>query len=171
MAKSKNKKPAAAVNADHVKRLPQNIVSMGEHVEEGKNIYITQSAYKAIHRYAQSKTKNESGGILAGNVIEEFGKTNIVIWGFIEAKFCQATPNTLTFTHETWEYCHKEMETKYPDKKIVGWIHTHPDFGIFLSEYDKFVQSNFFQGRVPNRLCGGPDQEHRRLLLLDPWEH
>lgn len=27
---------------------------------------------------------------------------------------------------------------------IVGWIHTHPDFGIFLSEYDKFIHQNFF---------------------------
>lgn len=125
--------------------LPQNIVAMGEHVEENKNIYISQSVYKEIHKFTKDKTTNESGGMLIGNVIEEFGKTNIVIHGFIEAKHCEATPTTLTFTHETWEYVHKEMDKKFKQYKIVGWIHTHPNFGIFLSEYDKFIQENFFK--------------------------
>ena len=126
------------------KVLPQNIFPIGERVEENKNIYILQSTYKEIHRFTQNKTANESGGILVGTTIEEFGKTNIIINGFIEAKYCEATPTTLKFTHETWEYVYKEIEKKHNGKKIVGWIHTHPDFGIFLSEYDKFIHQNFF---------------------------
>jgi len=55
-------------------------------------------------------------------------------------------PTTLKFTHESWEYIHKEAARKYPEYKILGWIHTHPDFGIFLSEYDKFIHENFFNG-------------------------
>jgi proteasome lid subunit RPN8/RPN11 len=137
-------------------RLPQNIISIGERVEEDKKIYISQPAYKMIHRFTQGKTTNESGGMLIGSIIEEFGKTNIVICGFVEAKYCEATPTTLKFTHETWEYCHKEIEKKYPGKKIVGWIHTHPDFGIFLSEYDKFIQENFFK------------EEYEVAYVIDP---
>ena len=38
------------------------------------------------------------------------------------------------------------MDTKYTDKSIVGWYHTHPDFGIFLSDRDRFIQENFFSG-------------------------
>ena len=125
--------------------LPQNILPIGERVEENKNIYISQPVYKEIHKFTQNKTTNESGGMLIGNVIEEFGKTNIIVNGFIEAKFCEATPTTLKFTHETWEFVHKEMDKKFPGQKIVGWIHTHPNFGIFLSEYDKFIQENFFK--------------------------
>lgn len=124
--------------------LPQNILPIGDRVEDNKNIYILQSVYKEIHKFTQNKTTNESGGMLVGTVLEEFGKTNIIISGFVEAKSCEATPTTLKFTHETWEYVHKEIEKKHPGKKIVGWIHTHPDFGIFLSEYDKFIHQNFF---------------------------
>lgn len=124
--------------------LPQNILPIGDRVEENKNIYILQSVYKEIHKFTQNKTTNESGGMLVGTVLEEFGKTNIIISGFVEAKYCEATPTTLKFTHETWEYVHREIEKKHPGKKIVGWIHTHPDFGIFLSEYDKFIHQNFF---------------------------
>jgi proteasome lid subunit RPN8/RPN11 len=29
--------------------------------------------------------------------------------------------------------------------KIIGWIHTHPDYGIFLSENDMFIQNNYFK--------------------------
>ena len=157
MAKKKrsNKKPAK-VQPISGNALPQNILPVGERVEENKNIYISQPVYKEIHKFTKNKTTNESGGMLIGKVIEEFGKLNIVINGFIEAKFCDATPTTLKFTHETWDYCHKEMDKKFPGQKIVGWIHTHPNFGIFLSEYDKFIQENFFK------------EEYQIAYVVDP---
>ncbi len=144
MAKKKNvKKNKKTVQAPKATALPQNLVFLGEHVEENKNIYILQSVYKKIQKFTGNKTVNESGGVLIGYTVEELGKTNIFIDGFIEGKYCEGTPTTLTFTHQTWEYIHKEMK-KYPKDKIVGWIHTHPNFGIFLSEYDKFIHENFF---------------------------
>ena len=141
-ARKKVNKESQASLPDNI--LPQNILPMGDRVEENKNIYISQQVYKEIHKFTQNKTTNESGGMLIGCVIDEFGKTNIVISGFVEAKYAEGTPTTLKFTHETWDYVHKEIEKKHSGKKIVGWIHTHPDFGIFLSEYDKFIQQNFF---------------------------
>ena len=146
---------ASSIQANE-KLLPQNIVSMGEVVEGNKNIYISQPVYKAIHKFTQGKTTNESGGILVGHIIQEFGKTNIIIFGFVEARYCEATPTTLKFTHETWADCHREIEKKYPNQNIVGWVHTHPDFGIFLSEYDKFIQQNFFK------------EEYQIAYVVDP---
>ena len=145
MAK-KEKKQTKKVSAKELPKnmLPQNILPIGERVEENKNIYIYQAVYKQIHKFTKNKTTNESGGMLVGTVIEEFGKSNIIISGFVEAKYCEATPTTLKFTHETWDYVHKEIEKHHNGKKSVGWIHTHPDFGIFLSEYDKFIHQNFF---------------------------
>ncbi len=137
----KNKKQQAAIPEN---ALPVNIQLIGEKSDEDKKVYISQPVYKEIHRFTQNKTTNESGGVLVGDVIEEFGKKNVVISAFVEAKYSEGTPTTLKFTHETWEHIHKEIEKKHKGKKIVGWIHTHPDFGIFLSEYDKFIQSNFF---------------------------
>ena len=110
MAKKKSKKKSQKEQCISENILPQNILPVGERVEENKNIYISQAVYKEIHKFTKNKTVNESGGMLIGNVIEEFGKTNIVINGFIEAKYSEATPTTLKFTHETWEYCHKVME-------------------------------------------------------------
>lgn len=140
--------------------LPQNIVPVGEISADGeKRIYISQSAYNIVHKFAKSKTDNERGGVLVGCVIQEFGKTNIVVQGFIEAKFNESTSTTLKFTHETWEYVHKEIARKYENGKIVGWIHTHPNFGIFLSEYDMFIHSNFFS------------DENQIAYVIDPIQH
>jgi hypothetical protein len=38
------------------------------------------------------------------------------------------------------------MDTQYADRAIVGWYHSHPDFGIFLSDRDRFIQEHFFSG-------------------------
>ena len=159
MTKKKNLKQRKKSKSISEKVLPQNILFMGEHVEENKNIYIAQPVYKQIHKFTQNKTTNESGGVLVGNVVEACGKVNILVYGFVEAKYCEATPTTLTFTHETWSFVHKEMDKKFPGQKIVGWIHTHPNFGIFLSEYDKFIQENFFK------------EEHQIAYVVDPIQH
>lgn len=141
----KKKKTKARVSHKNITPdLPQNIVPVGERVFDNKNIYIHQKVYAQIHNFAANKTENEHGGILVGRILNEMGKENTIIEGFIEAKYNVATPTTLTFTHETWDYFHSEMDRKYKDKKIVGWIHTHPNFGIFLSENDRFIQQNFF---------------------------
>lgn len=157
--KSSKKRNKSVENTVFENSLPQNILPIGERVEEDKNIYILQSVYKEIHKFTQNKTTNESGGMLVGSIIEEFGKTNIIISGFVEAKYCEATPTTLKFTHETWEYCHKEIDKKHSGKKIVGWIHTHPNFGIFLSEYDKFIHNNFFS------------EDHQIAYVVDPIQN
>ena len=153
----KSKEESKKIKFDNT--LPQNILLIGEHIEEDKNVYISQQVYKEIHEFTKDKLTNESGGMLIGGTVEEFGKTNIVIYGFIEAKYTEATPTTLKFTHETWDYVHKEIDEKYEDGKIVGWIHTHPDFGIFLSEYDKFIQNNFF------------NEEYQIAHVVDPIRH
>ena len=153
-AKKQKQKALSAQEAEGA--LPQNILPVGERVQGDKNIYIAQKVYRQIHKFTEGKTENESGGILVGEFVEEFGKQNILIEGFIEAKHCEATPQTLTFTHETWEAVDKEMEKKHQGKSIVGWIHTHPDFGIFLSNYDTFIQENFFK------------EENQIAYVIDP---
>lgn len=147
-AESKVVKEAESfASAAKEENLPQNILLMGEHTEANREIYIFQKTYKEIRRFTKNKTEIESGGILVGDTIEKFGKTSIIIRGFIEAKHSEGTPTTLKFTHETWDYVHTTIDKEYPEMKIVGWIHTHPSFGIFLSEYDKFIQSNFFNDK------------------------
>lgn len=139
--------------------LPKNVVKIGEQVLHDKNIYISQDAYKEIHKFTQDKLSVESGGMLVGYTLNTNGKINIIIDGFIEGKYSEGTATTLKFTHETWEYVNKIAEKEYPQDKIIGWIHTHPNFGIFLSNYDKFIQENFFS------------EENQIAYVVDPIQN
>jgi proteasome lid subunit RPN8/RPN11 len=125
-------------------RAPQNFVAFGEAEPGDAKVYIKRDAYTRIEAYSESDTSRELGGILFGTALEQLGKYHIIISDFIEAMYADASASTLTFTHETWNYVHGEHERLFPDKKIVGWQHTHPGYGIFLSSYDLFIQENFF---------------------------
>lgn len=125
-------------------QLPLNFLSFGEIEPDDVKVYIKQDVYKALEKYASSDTSKELGTILIGDYCEQLGKTHIVISDYIEAKYTDASASTLTFTHETWDYVHKQHDLLYPNKKIIGWQHTHPNYGIFLSNYDLFIQDNFF---------------------------
>ena len=60
----------------------------------------------------------------------------------------------------------REIEANFPTESLVGWQHTHPGFGIFLSGYDLFIHRNFFAAAV----AGGPGRRSAaagiRLLPL-----
>ena len=125
-------------------QLPMNFLTFGEIESDDVKVYIKQDVYKALEKLAASDTTKELGSIILGEYCQELGKTHVIISQYIEAKYTDASASTLTFTHETWDYVHSEHEKRYPEKKIIGWQHTHPNYGIFLSNYDMFIQENFF---------------------------
>lgn len=93
-----------------------------------------------IEQHAYSQLSAEVGGVLMGTASAE----GTSIHGFIPALSASAEQVTLTFTHDVWEEILTMAQDQFPDHDIVGWYHTHPTFGIFLSEYDLFIQQNFF---------------------------
>lgn len=134
----------SVVTESSVVALPMNFVSVGTVEHDSVQVYIKQDVYKRIEKFAKEEMSKEVGSILIGDYVDEKDKKTVIISNYIEAKYTDASASTLTFTHETWDYVYKEKDKKYPDKKIVGWQHTHPGYGIFLSNYDIFIQENFF---------------------------
>lgn len=84
---------------------------------------------------------SEVGGILVGRKLDEGDQ---IITGAIRAESTSGNLVSLTFTHDSWEQIHNEMSEKFPDEEIVGWYHSHPGHGIFLSNHDAFIHHNFF---------------------------
>ncbi|MCA1557569.1 MAG: hypothetical protein LC731_03400, partial [Acidobacteria bacterium] len=52
--------------------------------------------------------------------------------------------------------------------RIVGWYHTHPRFGIFLSEMDVFIQKNFFSEPWQTAFVLDPVQRTEGFFI---WSH
>ena len=118
-----------------------------------KNIIISDSVLMGIEKHAYSNLKAEVGGMLFGKIDDE---GNTVVIGSIPALTAAAEQISLTFTHDVWADILSKGQAQFPGEAIVGWYHTHPSFGLFMSDYDEFIQRNFF---------GKPGQI---ALVIDP---
>ena len=107
-------------------------------------VEINKSSSESILTYSISDTSQELGGVLLGNCKEKDGQYHVCVRAVIEARYTESTKGSVTFTHQTWDYINRIRDEKYPQYKVVGWFHTHPGFGIFLSGHDKFIHQNFF---------------------------
>lgn len=109
-------------------------------------IFLDRAAADAIERHALRDTSVELGGILLGKecVDDQTGSPFVWVTRSLEAKHYENTQASFTYTHDSWEEITRERDQLCPDLDIVGWYHTHPDFGVFLSSHDLFIQHNFF---------------------------
>lgn len=107
------------------------------------NTLILQSVLNAIKEHGRSSMNKEVCGVLIGSLCWD-KRPYLLIDACIEGKFADHHSGSVTFTSDTWDYIHSELAEKYHDRKIVGWYHTHPGFGIFLSNMDFFIHEHFF---------------------------
>src|SRR4051812_47694650 len=105
---------------------------------------ITQAALDEIHAHGQAHRDVEICGVLVGDVYHDDNGPYLHIAASIRGDSAQGYAAQVTFTADTWTHIQERMDRLYPDHKIVGWYHTHPGFGIFLSGMDLFIQDNFF---------------------------
>jgi proteasome lid subunit RPN8/RPN11 len=109
-------------------------------------VFIAQSAHHRLVEHAASDLGSEVGGILVGDwSIDTAGLQQfIVIETALPARFTRQGSVYLTFTQDSLVDLHAHMDEHYPDKQIVGWYHTHPGMGVFLSSYDAWLHRHFF---------------------------
>jgi proteasome lid subunit RPN8/RPN11 len=101
-------------------------------------------ALDAIHGHGKSITAVEVCGVLVGNVYRDQHGPYLYIAGAIRGDRASGLAAQVTFTAETWSEIQAVMDRDHPDERIVGWYHTHPGFGVFLSGMDLFIQDHFF---------------------------
>jgi proteasome lid subunit RPN8/RPN11 len=95
---------------------------------------------RKIRQHSRTSMKAEVCGVLIGSTDDERTLIEACIAGVNAAQ----GGAHVTFTQDTWEHIYKIKDEQFPEKKIVGWYHSHPGFGVFLSEHDLFIQENFF---------------------------
>lgn len=120
-------------------------------------IYIDLDVALDVQQHAHSDVRVELGGVLMGAVqLDESGNPFVIVSDTIRAEHYEATKGSFKFTHETWQAISRKRD-EYPEGvRMVGWYHTHPDWGVFLSGMDLFICQNFFAG------------SHDLALVVDP---
>ena len=109
-------------------------------------VFVAQSAYRSVVEHAASDLECEVGGTLVGNwsIDAESQRQFILVETALPARFTRQGSFYLTFTQDSLVDLHAEMDEHYPGKQILGWYHTHPGLGIFLSPYDIWLHQHFF---------------------------
>jgi proteasome lid subunit RPN8/RPN11 len=112
------------------------------------DILVNEPAFRDAQAHALTSLDREVAGILVGPPPEKQpdGRYVVHISDTIIAKHTRMHGASVTYTPESWRYINDKLAEKYPDDEavIVGWYHTHPGFGIFLSGMDQFIHQNFF---------------------------
>lgn len=126
-------------------------------------IFLDRRPADAVERHALSDTNVELGGILLGKecIDDETGTPFVWVTESLQAKHYENTHASFTYTHESWEEITRERDRLHPDLDIVGWYHTHPDFGIFLSGMDLFIHQHFFAQPLQVALVVDPIRQTR----------
>lgn len=142
-------------------------------------IFFAQSAYAKCVAHTKSEMESEVGGALIGKVCmdPETEQQYILIQDIIPALYTKAGQTHVTFTHDTLVSLNTELEDNYPDKRIVGWYHTHPRLGVFMSSYDTWLHNHFFHDLTQVALVVDPYHEQGGFFCwqangeLDPMNY
>jgi len=110
------------------------------------SVFVSPRAFVRINLHSASDLDNEVGGWLIGKwrLDKTSGRQYIVVENNLPAPFTRHGRAYLTFTQDTQVALQNLLEERFPGKDLVGWYHTHPKMGVFLSSYDTWLHENFF---------------------------
>lgn len=108
------------------------------------HIFLTEKILREVVDWSKTDLERELGGVFVGDLYSCRGRLWLEIAGYIKAKHYQNTAASFRFTHDSFSAITREKEERFNDRTIVGWHHTHPGYGIFLSGTDMFSHRHFF---------------------------
>jgi proteasome lid subunit RPN8/RPN11 len=109
-----------------------------------RQVIFRQSVLNDIYTHGRGAPDVEVCGVLVGNVYHDAMGPFVFVEANIRGNFSSGKAAQVTFTAKTWAHIQDVMDRDYPDLRILGWYHTHPGHGIFLSDMDLFIHKNFF---------------------------
>ena len=107
-------------------------------------VAMARAPLAALLAHASEFPEVEVCGVLVGAFAEDEQGVWLDIQAAIRGEGAREKGAAVTFTNEAWNHIHSELDEKHPGRVIVGWYHTHPNFGVFLSEMDAFIHNHFF---------------------------
>jgi hypothetical protein len=129
-------------------------------------VYVTQSAMREVWRAVGRDTLAaiggrwrlmERGGALAGRyAITPAGQRFVVVTDALAAPAAPASWSHIEIRTEDWQDIYRRLGSM-PDRRLLGWYHSHPGLGVRMSRTDRDTQRRMF----------GADWQLG--LVVDPW--
>ncbi|WP_017718131.1 Mov34/MPN/PAD-1 family protein [Kamptonema formosum] len=110
-----------------------------------REVYIKEDALANLKSHLASNLRVEQGGILLGNAYRDTQNGIYVeITASVAAPATIGTGAHLEFTPDSWQGIMDYARAAHPQENIVGWYHSHPSIGVFMSGTDMNTQRAFF---------------------------
>lgn len=107
-------------------------------------VFLQPEVLHSLRYFSTTRQDSELGGVLVGTVGKASRRRFVEIVDFIPASKGVSHRASFEFTNEAQKEIHDVMEKRFKDYRVVGWFHTHPGYGIFLSSADQFIDENYF---------------------------
>lgn len=129
-------------------------------------LVVDPDAWRDIEDHCAGSPEREVCGVLVGFTWrEQDGSTRSRVVSVIKGVHAREEQMSVTFTHETWQAVHETLERRTDKARVVGWYHSHPDFGVFFSSHDLFVHRNFFGSDGQIGIVVDPVRRHRGAFV------
>lgn len=114
--------------------------------QDNTDVYFNNQALSDLTSDLQIRgSSDEAAGVLFGEHYKDRDtkKQGVKVSGYIPFPdhLVRSDRTSVTITPDAWSYALKEVEKSGSDLTIVGWGHSHPGYGIFLSSDDDVVNS------------------------------
>ena len=107
-------------------------------------VEVSAQAWRRVTGHAAQDLGREAGGVLVGQVRVDGAEICLVVEGSLPAEAAVGGPIHLTFTHGAWQQIRERHAADYPHTLILGWYHSHPGLGVFLSGADRDLHEQIF---------------------------
>jgi len=109
---------------------------------EPMTMFVERQAESQLIEHLSIDRYTETGGVVVGEayVCSETRKHYTEIVGSIAATHTVGNAVHFQFSPECWSSIFRNQKQYYPGSTIVGWYHSHPNHGIFLSGTDLNTQ-------------------------------
>jgi len=107
---------------------------------------LSSSAMREMRRHLYADPAKESMGFLLGRACyASMWQTVLVeIEIAVPVQRVSSSRAHVSMMEESWPEVWKKVD-QYPDRELIGWFHSHPGHGVFLSAEDKKTQRLWFQ--------------------------
>lgn len=101
-------------------------------------IIVHNRTLEQIWQHAGKQPGCEVAGILLGDVYQDdkYGILYVEIQQSFALTTVETGPAHVIFTHDVWTEVDNTCRTVFPGLKKLGWYHSHPGIGVFMSPLD-----------------------------------
>lgn len=137
--------------------LPKEKLPLAQHVvvrssipayrQQTFQVYVVQGVLEEVMRHVKENIRVECGGILVGHPFQNLDDpdmTFVVVTAAIAQDSSSHSIAHFTVGPKEIEAARDEMQKRYPGWICVGWYHSHPGHGVFLSGQDMQIVRSIY---------------------------